>query len=81
MSISIAHRVLANAFGRRVVAPLDAAPAASESDGLSRQSTLMGQVTCSPWEGLYLDQAHTSSIADELVQDLESFLKSLVRGE
>ena len=69
MSISVTHRVLAGAFGRspRITEPASPAPARAV------QSPSRGMVTCSPWEGLYLEEESAAS------QDLEAFLAGLLR--
>jgi len=94
MSISVGHRAIASAFGwghgpaRRateslpvadlpvteVPAPTAAAQAAVEA----------GELVCSPWEGLYLAQAHPVTAAGNQAttrQQLDSFLNSLMYGE
>ena len=98
MSISVGHRAIATAFGwghasaqRTAAAPPatekpasifpapSAVPAAVES----------GALVCSPWEGLYLEQAHPVTAhgkeargnAATASQQLDSFLNSLLYGE
>ncbi|HEY3576007.1 MAG TPA: hypothetical protein VGK98_19550 [Arthrobacter sp.] len=89
MSISVGHRAIASAFGwghgpaRRaaetlpvteVPAPTAAAQAAVEA----------GELVCSPWEGLYLAQAHPVTAGGNQAttrQQLDSFLNSLMYGE
>lgn len=94
MSISAGHRAIASAFGwghrpaRRTTAtfrapespattsqaPSAAPPAGVESDAL----------VCSPWEGLYLEQARpVTGRGDEATtsQPLDSFLNGLMYGE
>jgi hypothetical protein len=85
MSISIGHRAIVSAFGwghgpARVTAAATftaaptAAPAAVESAAL----------VCSPWEGLYLEQAQPVTPGEDegtMGQHLESFLSGLMYGE
>jgi|SRR5690349_10905833 hypothetical protein len=85
MSISTGHRAIVSAFGwgngpARVTAAATftaaptAAPAAVES----------GALVCSPWEGLYLEQAQTATPGEDegtMGQQLESFLSGLMYGE
>lgn len=104
MSISVGHRAIASAFGwghgpgrqsaeslpvtdlpvtdlpvTEVPAPTGAVQAAVEA----------GELVCSPWEGLYLAQAHPVAArpvpahGNEATtrQQLDSFLNSLMYGE
>lgn len=94
MSISIGHRAIFTAFGHRnsnvvrehapsviplspavgdVVAPFEA--------GVSNEA---GELKCSPWEGLYLEQARPVTARGNEAgssQQLDSFLASLMYGE
>jgi hypothetical protein len=84
MSISLGHRAIANAFGwghssaRRTAthspATKTTVPAAVEP----------GELVCSPWEGLYLEQAQpVIARGNEATtrQQLYAFLDSLMYGE
>lgn len=95
MSISIGHRAIFTAFGHRdpaavrehapsvpafpptaaeeIVAPFEAG-ASSEA----------GDIKCSPWEGLYLEQARPVAVSGKEAgsgRQLESFLINLMYGE
>lgn len=85
MSISVGHRAIISAFGwghgpaRRTAAPSTAVPAAVEPPAVEP-----GALVCSPWEGLYLAQAHpVTARGNEATtrQQLDSFLNSLMYGE
>ncbi|MFJ4170989.1 hypothetical protein ACIPY3_15895 [Paenarthrobacter sp. NPDC089714] len=70
MSISITHRVLANAFGRRTTTYRQPAPVHAPE-----QDANQGSVSCAPWEGLYLEPEAS------LGQELDAFLAGLLHGE
>lgn len=92
MSISTGHRAIVSAFGwghgsvRRAAASLPAfttaVPAAVEPSAVES-----GALVCSPWEGLYLEQAHPVTARGNTAQgaaagqQLDSFLSSLMYGE
>lgn len=85
MSISTSHRAIVSAFGwghgpargtaaAAFTAAPTAAPATVESAAL----------VCSPWEGLYLEQAQPVMPREDegmMGQQLESFLSGLMYGE
>ena len=91
MSISVGHRAITSVFGwghgtaqRTAVtipAPTPSAAVPAAVDG--------GALVCSPWEGLYLEQAHpvtargNTAHAHEATTgpQLDSFLNSLMYGE
>ena len=77
MSISITHRVLANAFGSRgrTFASRATTAAQSTATALIGQIPQQGSVTCSPWEGLYMEPEMSVS------QEVEAFLASLSHGK
>lgn len=83
MSISLGHRAIFNAFGHRhtPIRPVTVvAPSRKEADVRFPEGT--GELKCSPWEGLYLDQAQPVTEAPPVThQELESFLASLMYGE
>ena len=78
-SMTIAHSVLSVSFGRKVRCPAaeqihDAAavPAAPSPTGM----------TCSPWEGLYVEGVESQSVVEAAAPnpELERFLSSLFPG-
>ncbi|WP_427005447.1 hypothetical protein [Pseudarthrobacter sp. H2] len=84
MSISIGHRAIFTAFGHRnhSATRTTAPPAARETE--TRAAAEMGELNCSPWEGLYLEQARpAASMQHEATtgRQLGSFLTSLMYGE
>lgn len=94
MSISVGHRAIATAFGwghgstRQTAATLPAADSRAatspEPSAAVPAAVESGVLVCSPWEGLYLDQAHPmTAILSEAAtsQQLDSFLNSLMYGE
>jgi hypothetical protein len=94
MSISIGHRAIFTAFGHRNLtavrehapAVLPFSPAAEEivapfEAGFSEEA---GELKCSPWEGLYLEQARPVTVRGDEAgpsRELESFLSDLMYGE
>jgi hypothetical protein len=84
MSISIGHRAIFTAFGHRTsFKPRAAAPSfAKEAEAPAVLAA--GELTCSPWEGLYLEQARPV-VKDEdaatTSRQLDAFLASLMYGE
>ncbi|RDV12361.1 hypothetical protein DXK94_03305 [Arthrobacter sp. RT-1] len=95
MSISIGHRAIFTAFGHRnTVARREHAPSAPEfspgatgdvvvpfETGVSHEA---GELKCSPWEGLYLEQARPVSTGGGEAgpgRQLDSFLAGLMYGE
>ena len=89
MSISVGHRAIASAFGwghgpsRRTATPSPATTTAAQS-AAQPAAVEPGELVCSPWEGLYLAQAHpVTARGNEATtrQQLDSFLNSLMYGE
>ena len=95
MSISIGHRAIFTAFGHRnstvvrehapSVAAFSPTPmeeiVARVEAGVSHEA---GELKCSPWEGLYLEQARpvtTSGNEADSSRQLDSFLTNLMYGE
>ena len=95
MSISIGHRAIFTAFGHRNSAVVrDHAPSvpafspgateeivAPFEAGVSHES---GELKCSPWEGLYLEQARPVTARGSEAgsgRQLDSFLANLMYGE
>ncbi|MGZ4662804.1 MAG: hypothetical protein ACXVYB_16160 [Arthrobacter sp.] len=88
MSISISHHAIFTAFGHR-------SPAAPRAHTSSKQARSLvpaeaavpfegGELKCSPWEGLYLEQARpfTANGNDAAAgRPLDDFLTSLMYGE
>ncbi|MFP3461869.1 hypothetical protein R5O87_13545 [Arthrobacter globiformis] len=99
MSISVGHRAIASAFGwghghaQRAAGPLPAEPlTVTDSPGAEvaaptaavQTAVEPGALVCSPWEGLYLAQAHPVTARGNkgaTRQQLDSFLNSLMYGE
>jgi hypothetical protein len=95
MSISIGHRAIFSAFGHRNStkvrehAPSLPAfwPAITEENVAPFEaggSAEAGELRCSPWEGLYLEQAHAVTARGNEAgssRQLESFLANLMYGE
>jgi len=84
MSISIGHRAIFSAFGHRhhTSAPRPAAPARRREEMPVPVET--GELKCSPWEGLYLEQARPVSQDEQEIgtqRPLDAFLTSLMYGE
>jgi hypothetical protein len=89
MSISVGHLAIASAFGwghgaaRPAAAPSPATMTAAQSV-VQPAAVEPGELVCSPWEGLYLAQAHpVIARGNEATtrQQLDSFLNSLMYGE
>jgi len=88
MSISIGQRAIFTAFGHRSSTALRAhAPFKQEPPLVPAEATVPfegGELTCSPWEGLYLEQAQPFAAKgnDAAVPgQLDAFLTSLMYGE
>ncbi|MFC7847375.1 hypothetical protein ACFUTU_02750 [Arthrobacter sp. NPDC057388] len=100
MSISAGHRAIASAFGwghrsaQRAAfpvagppatsAPATSAPATSAPAPAVPAAVESGALVCSPWEGLYLEQAHPVTARGNTSttgRQLDSFLDSLMYGE
>ena len=87
MSISIGHRAIFTAFGHRSSAALRAhAPSRKAPSPVPPEDTVTfegGELKCSPWEGLYLEQAQPTATGNEsaMGRQLDAFLASLMYGE
>lgn len=85
MSISLGHRAIFNAFGHRhtAIRPVTVAAPSPRKDADVPSTERTGELKCSPWEGLYLDQAQPVTEAPQAAthRELESFLASLMYGE
>ena len=88
MSISIGHRAIFTAFGHRnnttlrLTGPASVQPATDKPEAPSAVDA--GELRCSPWEGLYLEQAHPMTAVDSeaaTTRALDSFLANLMYGE
>ena len=88
MSISIGHRAIFTAFGHRnnttlgLTGPASVHPVIEKPEAPSAVEA--GELRCSPWEGLYLEQAHPVTAADSeaaTTRPLGPFLASLMYGE
>ena len=88
MSISVGHRAIASAFGwghgpARRSATLSAITTTAQA-AVEPSAVEPGELVCSPWEGLYLEQARpVTARGNEATtrQQLDSFLNSLMYGE
>lgn len=88
MSISIGHRAIFTAFGHRSSAALRAhAPSGPVSSQAPAEAAFPfdgGELKCSPWEGLYLEQAQPLTAKGDdsaLSGQLDAFLAGLMHGE
>jgi hypothetical protein len=90
MSISAGHRAIASAFGwghrsaQRAAFPIAGPPATSAPAPAVPAAVESGVLVCSPWEGLYLEQAHPVTARGNTSttgRQLDSFLDSLMYGE
>ena len=88
MSISIGYRAIFTAFGHRnnttlgLTEPASVQPATEKTEAPSALDAR--ELRCSPWEGLYLEQAHPMPATDSeaaTTRSLDSFLASLMYGE
>lgn len=84
--MSIKNRAIARVFINRN--DLQSPPADPEENNgpTSRSDNVPGSLTCSPWEGLYLEQnqafaAPGDDASMSAGEDLEAFLSSLMYGE
>lgn len=84
MSISIGHRTIFTAFGHRTsIKPRAAAPSLAKAMEAPAAGG-SGEMTCSPWEGLYLEQARPVVKEEDTAttsRQLDAFLASLMYGE
>lgn len=84
MSISIGHRAIFTAFGHRTsfAAKTVVAPAAVKQAETPAPAEA-GELKCSPWEGLYLEQARPAApaAASPSSRELDAFLANLMYGE
>jgi hypothetical protein len=82
MSISIGHRAIFTAFGHRAnFAPPRAFTPAPARDTEAPAAAEAGQLTCSPWEGLYLEQAQPAAAVERETntsRQLDEFLTNLM---
>ena len=95
MSISIGHRAIFTAFGHRnstatrthAPSAVPLSPEAMEERATPFEAGVSleaGELKCSPWEGLYLEQAlpFTASGSEAVSRrQLASFLSNLMYGE
>lgn len=87
MSISIGHRAIFTAFGhcsaaRRTHASSKWAPSLVPTEATDPLEG--GELKCSPWEGLYLEQAQSlTGEGNDAAEgrQLDAFLASLMYGE
>ncbi|MHC6591316.1 hypothetical protein [Arthrobacter sp. C152] len=86
MSISIGHRAIFTAFGHRSSAAVRAHVPATPAPAPAAEATVAfeaGELKCSPWEGLYLEQARPMATGNEGAagRPLDAFLTGLMYGE
>lgn len=87
MSISVGHRAIFTAFGHRSSAAVGAHAASRQAPSVPAETTVPldgGELKCSPWEGLYLEQAQPlirKGSDPVLGGQLDGFLASLMYGE
>lgn len=84
MSISIGHRTIFSAFGHRSIPAPDKLATAPALEAEVAVEMGAGELKCSPWEGLYIEQARpetTEEAGSTAVRELESFLQNLMYGE
>jgi len=85
MSISLGHSAIFTAFGHRAsFAPPRTASPSPAREPEAPTAPEAGQFTCSPWEGLYLEQARPAAAAEDenkRSRQLDEFLASLMYGE
>jgi hypothetical protein len=90
VSISIGHRAIFTAFGHRNnttlgrTGPASASVLPANEKAEAPSAVDAGELRCSPWEGLYLEQAHPMTAADSeaaTTRALDSFLANLMYGE
>ncbi|UZX03089.1 hypothetical protein F8G81_11155 [Arthrobacter sp. CDRTa11] len=86
--MTIAHRVFSTAFDARHGRPLPQVGRARYRDADPTDSLHVGptgSITCSPWEGLYLEEDGTAEPAIdnsvEISTALDRFLSSMMYGE
>lgn len=87
MSISIGRRAIFTAFGHhsaalRAHAPSKRAPSLVPTEAADPLEG--GELKCSPWEGLYIEQAQPLTVkgSESVVgRQLDAFLASLMYGE
>lgn len=88
MSISIGHRAIFTAFGHRSPRALRGhAPSHQAPSPVPAEAAVPfagGELKCSPWEGLYLEQAQPFAAEGNgaaVGRQLDAFLASLMYGE
>jgi hypothetical protein len=84
MSISIGHRSIFTAFGHRTSFKPRAAALSLTKEVEAPAAVVSGELTCSPWEGLYLEQARPVVKEEDTAttsRQLDAFLASLMYGE
>ena len=85
MSISLGHRAIFTAFGHRTSSvPPRTVSTSPVTEPKAPAAPEAGQLTCSPWEGLYLEQARPAAAVEsesKMSRQLDVFLASLMYGE
>jgi hypothetical protein len=78
--MTIAHSVLSVSFGRTVRRP---AAEQIHHPAVAPAAPSLAGMTCSPWEGLYVEGVESESIGEAAAPnpELERFLSSLFSGE
>lgn len=85
MPISVGHRAIFSAFGHRYIPATRAAAPATATETRAQSMAEPGELRCSPWEGLYLEQAQPATAAESektiTSRELDLFLAGLMYGE
>ena len=81
--MSLTYRTIANALTR--TARNQASNGLPGQEQGSHHLGFGGQITCSPWEGMYLDQGQAwpaeNKAASSLTDDLDRFLAEILSGK
>lgn len=84
MSISIGHRAIFTAFGHRTSVARHVPVPEVRGQAETSAPGVAGELKCSPWEGLYLEQAAPPVDAGQGAganRELDAFLAGLMYGE
>lgn len=84
MSIFIGPRAIFDAFGHCASTAMRTIAPSPLKETERPNQVEQGELTCSPWEGLYLEHVHTAQWLEEVSasrQQLDLFLTSLMYGE
>lgn len=84
MSIFIGPRAIFNAWGHCASTPMRTIVPSLLRETETPNPVEQGELTCTPWEGLYLEHAETTQRPEEVSasrHQLDPFLTSLMYGE